>query len=199
MRATPNKDMNSKQTGNWFEHQVAKLTRKKLGVKAAKDGRSGGNWYRQSDIIMADNLAHIECKYQKQTQPHKWYEQARSGASFAQKPIVVFANEDHPELLAIMSYNDILDLFKEVMDLRTELEDLRTPVPQKTRKPQKPKQKAAVDEEVSDKLEDAKQKKIDRNNFKQCPNKHLVPPGGNKCMVKGCKYSTTYIPKKKKR
>src|SRR5690242_7785142 len=94
------------------------------------------------------------------------------------------------EVLALVRFDDLVNLEAEILQLYAQLDDLRAPVPVE------PTGHPEVDDALM-KLADLTAKAETRG-ARVCPNHHLVDESG-KCMAKGCPYSRGYKAKKEKR
>lgn len=190
--------MESYQRGKSFELRVAKMTRQKIDKSAKRNPGSHANWVRRGDIY-TDLPYHIEAKDQETIRPKEWYRQAEE-ASFGRTPLVAFQMEQ--EVMCMLRYDDFLNLLVELADLKSEIEDLRKPVV------------SLVQSEWIEGYENIELKpgKVEifqgspkltdgtlRREITLCKSGHIISPGRDTCMTKGCQYSSTYIkPKAKK-
>jgi hypothetical protein len=115
----------SNERGKKFELLVAAMVRRKADSAAKRDSRSGANWHRRSDIFTNLPL-HIEAKDHETLKPKEWFREASSAASFNQTPVVVFHSDE--EVMAMLRFDDLLNLFVEIADLKAEVEDLSKPI-----------------------------------------------------------------------
>jgi hypothetical protein len=173
--------------GKAFEQIVAGMIRRKLDATAKRDTRSGANWHRRSDISTALPL-HLELKDHATLKPKEWYRQASGAASMGQTPIVVFRSDE--EVMAMLRFDDVLDLFVEIADLKAELKDLREPGHVTIQPPKIAKTAEEAAEQVRRIAKDYDER--------LCPSGHLADDYG-KCQVKDCKFRRGYVaPKAKK-
>lgn len=189
--------MEAAKKGQKYENHVASLIRKKLKTLAVRNKGSGNQWQRKNDIYTDLPLA-IECKYQQNVKVHEWFAQADEAASFNQTPVLVFANDNHPEDLCVLKFTDFLNFMEEIAQLQAEVEDLRAPVPKVD-----PVEAEVKRMELEHKIKEAElstepvvQVKIDRG-AQTCRAGHLADQWGY-CMQLDCKYSRGYKPPKKK-
>lgn len=174
--------------GRQFELKVAKVTRAKIDRMAKRNAGSHANWNRRSDVY-TELPIHIEAKDQETLKPKEWFRQADEAAA-GKTPVVVFQMD--ADLMCLLRYDDLLNLFIEIADLRLEIADLRRPVKKVVRDTPYRKNNVTVSEFN---LTDGTLKR----DIKLCKNGHICTPGRTTCMVKGCIYSSTYIkPKAKK-
>lgn len=185
--------MDSQQKGKNYENHVASLLRKKLDKKAKRNKGSGAQWNRRNDIWTDLPIA-VECKYQGTVKIHDWFKQAEAAASYTQVPMVVFANENHPEDLVVLKWNDLLNYLVEITDLQAENHDLQQPITTKT----KPSTSAKV-EEATNTVAKIAERKVKEEKLRTCREGHILMIGRDKCSWKGCKYSAGYKPKKEKK
>lgn len=182
----------AKDKGNAYENKIAGIIRKKTGMRAVRDKRSGAAWHRRSDISTDVPGIHIECKAHETVKVKEFFRQADDGASFTQKPVVVFPMDDDD--LTIMRFTDVLDLIIEIEDLRAELEDWKAPVSNLQTTP-------PVFAEVSDRVA-KKMVRVERtiisNAPRFCRTGHIAGDD-NKCMIKGCPYMRGAKKKKEKK
>lgn len=180
--------MGSFDKGKAFEQKVAAMIRRKLDAGAKRDSRSGANWHRRSDIYTNLPL-HLEVKDHEAIKPKEWFRQAANAASFNQTPVVVF--HDDEEVMALVRFDDLLNLFVEIADYRAEVEDLGQPtsrIAEETKQPPPrfPKTAAEVGEDL---------KRVAGKQNYTCPNGHIGDIYG-KCMQKTCKFGRGYKAKK---
>lgn len=187
--------MSSFDKGKAFEQKVAAMVRRKADGAAKRDSRSGANWHRRSDIFTNLPL-HIEVKDHETLKPKEWFREAASAASFNHTPVVVFHSDE--EVMAMLRFDDLLNLFVEIADLKAEVEDLSQPrvtdpaaaenrareILAETKYPKTP---AEVKEQVQ---------QLPPRRTSVCPEGHFCDEYG-KCIFKGCKYSRGYKAKKK--
>lgn len=185
----------SSERGKTFELKVAAMIRHKLDAGARRDSRSGANWHRQADIFTSLPL-HIECKDQETLKPKEWYRDAASAASFNQTPVVVFHSDE--EVMAMLRFDDLLNLFVEIADLKAEIEDLKKPLSPEDAIDQaiavNRAHKAAFPKTV-DEVKEQVEQLPPRPMKRTCPEGHFVDEYG-KCIFKGCKFSRGYKAKK---
>lgn len=168
----------SSKKGKDLENYIAKTLRKKLSARVVRDGRSGAGSHQKMDIKdwFQEIPFDIEAKNHKSVAIKDWMRQAKAGASVGRVPTVVFqADED---VLACLPFDALVDLAAEVQQLRAEVAELRKPV----------------------ELEKSLTKTVERRQSegaKACRNGHIVSPGSQRCLTKGCQYSSSYKPKKK--
>lgn len=172
--------------GRAFEMEVAKAIRRKAGDKGAMRNKgSHANWNRRSDIFT--NLPiHVEAKHHENIRPKEWFSQADAARSFNEVPVVAF-NMDG-EIMAMLRFDDLLNLYAEIADYRAEIEDLRAPVEVPAEPIIRKRVTATQTREEAEKLaKAATARKVATEPMKMCKNGHIVSNGG-KCMWKGCKY-----------
>lgn len=181
--------------GREYELHVAKIVRRKVGKGTMRNRGSHANWHRRSDIY-TELPIHLEAKHHENVRIKEWMEQAEAAKSFSQTAVVAFRIEE--EDYACLKLTDLLDLFVQVADQQLEIEDLRAPIPVPTAPAQpedsvladveKPRKSAKVEAETL--ARQATERKAANEELKMCRNGHIVAVG-NKCMWKGCQYSTT--------
>lgn len=185
--------MNSFDKGKAFEQKVAAMVRRKADGAAKRDSRSGANWHRRSDIFTNLPL-HIEAKDHDTLKPKEWFREASSAASFNQTPVVVFHSDE--EVMAMLRFDDLLNLFVEIADLKAEVEDLSTRTDNEIYGEVLKRNSEAMlagqgiaktAEEVKQQIEQLPPRPIKRT----CPEGHFVDEYG-KCIFKGCKFSRGY-------
>lgn len=169
----------SSKKGKSLENYIAKTLRKKLGARVQRDGRSGAGTHQKMDIndYYQETPFDIEAKNHKTVSIKEWMRQAKSGASPNRIPTVVFMADD--DTLACLPFDALVDLVAESQQLRDEIKMLRAPV------------------EVERAVAGVVAKKTTAG-VQACKNGHLTSPGSDKCLAKGCPYSTSYKPKKSK-
>lgn len=169
----------SSEKGKSLEEFVAKLLRKKLGVKVQRDKRSGAGSHQKMDIAdwFQDVSLDIEVKNHETVKIKEWMRQAKKSASFRQNPAVVFKADD--DVLVALPFEGFVDYFVEIKQLRAEVASLRAPV-------------------VPAGLPEVAASKAARG-ASTCRNGHLLSPGTTRCLAKGCPYSSSYKPKKEKK
>lgn len=169
----------SSKKGKTLENYIAKTLRKKLGARVQRDGRSGAGTHQKMDIndYYQETPFDIEAKNHKVVSIKEWMRQAKAGASPSRIPTVVFQADD--DVLACVPFESLVDLAAEVQQLREEIRMLRAPV----------QAEQAVAGVVATKT---------AQGVKTCRNGHLTSPGSDKCLSKGCPYSTSYKPRKSK-
>lgn len=184
--------MNSFDKGKAFEQKVAAMVRRKADSAAKRDSRSGANWHRRSDIFTNLPL-HIEVKDHETLKPKEWFREASSAASFNQTPVVVFHSDE--EVMAMLRFNDVLDLFVEIADLKAEIEDLRTPPD--VLEPDGTIKAAHVGDFKIPKTADEVKQQVERLPKKMllCKGGHIADETGH-CLTKSCKFSRAYKPPK---
>jgi hypothetical protein len=185
--------MEAVKTGQHYENHVAKLIRSKLDKSAVRNKGSGNQWQRKNDIFTQLPLA-IECKYHQNIKVHEWFAQAEAAASITEVPVVIFANDNHPQDMALLRLTDLLNYMVEIADLRAEVEDLRAPI--NTTPPPKVVLTDEQRAEIKEKLNAPTAAKIERGG-QTCRAGHLADHYGY-CMQRDCKYSRGYKPPKKK-
>ncbi len=203
--------MSSFDKGKAFEQKVAAMVRRKADGTAKRDSRSGANWHRRSDIFTNLPL-HIEVKDHETLRPKDWFREASSAASFNQTPVVVFHSDE--EVMAMLRFDDLLNLFVEIADLKAEVEDLSKPTQGddfdinfgvadaieigrtqlKVNDGQLGGEFPKTADEVKKQVEQLPPRPVKRT----CPEGHFVDEYG-KCIFKGCKYSRGYKAKKEPR
>lgn len=186
--------MEAAKKGQKYENHVASLIRKKLKTLAVRNKGSGNQWQRKNDIYTDLPLA-IECKYQQTIKVHEWFAQADAAASFNQTPVLVFANDNHPEDLCTLKFTDFLNFMEEIAQLQAEVEDLRSPIQTKVAVPYKDTG-SGLDDTVKERLEEPTKKKIERG-AQTCRAGHIADQWGQ-CLQLDCKYSRGYKPPKKR-
>lgn len=177
--------------GKAFEQVVAGMIRHKLDATAKRDTRSGSNWHRRSDIATVLPI-HIEAKDHATLKPKEWYRQASGAASMGQTPIVAFRSDE--EVMALLRFDDVLNLFVEIADLKAELKDLRQPAHVTYDASKIPKTAAEVAEQMAGQVNRIAQSYDERI----CAAGHLADDYG-KCQVKDCKFRRGYVPPKAKK
>lgn len=205
--------MSSFDKGKAFEQKVAAMVRRKADGGAKRDSRSGANWHRRSDIFTNLPL-HIEVKDHETLKPKEWFREASSAASFNQTPVVVFHSDE--EVMAMLRFDDLLNLFVEIADLKAEVEDLSKPVGLGFQGSMNPDPKAHGNYQTGNwpqgKVADAvvehfnipktaaevkeQVQQLPPRRTSVCPEGHFCDEYG-KCIFKGCKYSRGYKAKKK--
>lgn len=163
--------------GRNLEKQVAAILRKKLGARVERDKRSGAGSHQKMDISdwYQDTPLDLEIKNHKVIKIREWFKQCLAGSSLSRVPTVVFAMDE--EVMAVLRFSDLVDLIAETQQGREEIKLLRTPV-------------------VVPGLKQAVEKAAERETA--CRNGHITSPGSNKCLAKGCPYSSSYKAKKVK-
>lgn len=163
---------------------------RRKGFKVTRDRRSGAGGTNKSDMAEWDNGSRlaVEAKDQKTLKVKEWARQASAAASFGQVPTVVF--HDDELVLAVVPFNDLLDMAAENMQLRDQLDELQRPTPVE------PTGFIDVDAALK-KLNDATAKAVARGE-RTCKNGHVVDED-RKCLAKGCPYSRGYKVKREKR
>lgn len=173
--------------GQKLEREIAAIIRKKTGVLAVRDSRSGANWHRRSDIF-TELPIHIEAKDHETIKIKEFYRQAEAAASFNQTAVAAFRCDEF--ILATLEFHKLIDLFVEVADLRAEIEDLRRPIIQPNIVPK-------VADKILDDLEKPVKQMINRGS-NTCKAGHLADSYGY-CMQVKCPFSRGYRkPKAKK-
>ncbi|MFC8008971.1 putative PDDEXK endonuclease [Streptomyces cinereoruber] len=169
----------SSEKGRSLEDHVAKTLNKKLGVKVARDKRSGAGSHQKMDIAdwFKDVPLDIEVKNHKVIKLPEWMRQAKHGASVGQVPTVVFACDG--DVIAALPFDAVVDMMAEIKQLRAEVASLRAPV-------------------VPAGLPEVTVAKVAQG-ASSCRNGHLLSPGASKCLMKGCPYSSSYKPRKEKK
>lgn len=185
--------MEAVKTGQHYENHVAKLIRNKLDKTAVRNKGSGNQWQRKNDIFTQLPIA-IECKYHQTVKVHEWFKQAESAASFNEVPVVVFANDNHPQDMALLRLTDLLNYMVEIADLRAEVEDLRAPLVKSGLPVLLVSSKV---ENTSELIEPIVEQKIQQGAV-TCRAGHIADRYGY-CMQLDCKYSRGYRPPKKER
>ncbi|MEA9985676.1 hypothetical protein [Subtercola sp. RTI3] len=172
----------SSDKGVSLENYIEKTLRKKLGARVQRDKRSGAGSHQKMDIndYFQETPFDIEAKNHKTVAIKEWMRQAKAGASLNRIPTVVFQTDDG--VLACLPFDDLVDLAVQIKDLTAELNDLRTPVVLGAQE--------AVEKAVAIKS---------NSGVSMCRNGHIVSPGSNHCLTKGCPYSSGYKPKKVKK
>ena len=178
------------EKGRAYEMHVAKIVRRKVGKGTMRNAGSHANWHRRSDIY-TELPIHLEAKHHENVRIKEWMEQAEAAKSFSQTAVVAFRIEE--EDYACLKLTDLLDLFVQIADQHLEIEDLRAPVPAQPEHSvlanvDKPHKSAKV--EAEELARQATERKAANEELKLCRNGHIVSVG-NKCMWKGCQYSTT--------
>lgn len=101
---------NSKKKGNIWENKLAKWL-SSYGVKAYKDGFSGGGNREKGDIINNLNMT-IESKAAKNIKLMEWWEQVSKSASLQRNKPVLFIHQDgmpDNNWLVVMDSNDWIE------------------------------------------------------------------------------------------
>lgn len=179
--------------GREYELHVAKIVRRKVGKNTKRNAGSHANWHRRSDIY-TELPIHLEAKHHENVRIKEWMEQAEAAKSFNQTAVVAFRIEE--EDYACLKLTDLLDLFVQIADQQLEIDDLRAPIPMTSAQPEnsvlanvdKPHKSAKV--EAEELARQATERKASNEELKMCRNGHIVSYG-NKCMWKGCQYSST--------
>lgn len=169
----------SSDKGRSLEEHVAKTISKKLGAQVARDNRSGAGSHQKNDIsdwFEAFPFS-TEVKNTKVLKLPEWWRKTVYNASVGRPALIVFALDD--DVLATLPFDAVVDLVAEVKQLRTEIATLRGSV-------------------VPAGLPEAATSKVARG-ATTCRNGHLLSPGSNKCLAKGCQYSSSYKPAKVKK
>jgi hypothetical protein len=192
--------------GKDFENIVAKLIRLKIDKHALRNKGSHANWQRRSDVY--SNLPlHLECKDQETLKPKEWFRQAEE-AAFGKIPSVVFRMDN--DVMAMIRFDDLLNLFVEIADQKLEIEDLRKPVERVSFNTMGGEVRLLVKDGKPEyeplQVDDTRFRNLPKftdgtlkREVKFCKNGHICTPGKTSCMTKGCPFSSTYIkPKAKK-
>lgn len=167
------------ERGKTFEKKIAKVLRKKLGVKVTRDSKSGAGT-NKSDINdwLNELPVRLELKDQETIKIKEWFKQAVNATAPNQVPAMAFAMD--LEVLVCLRFEDLLDFFIELKDQRAEIDDLRTPVVHMGVDIAKGKDKTVYSVQ------------------KSCREGHLSDEYGY-CQQIRCKYSRGYRPPKVKR
>lgn len=185
--------MSNFKKGRQFEMKVAKMTRAKIDKAAKRNPGSHANWHRNSDIY-TELPFHIECKDQEYLKPKEWFRQAED-ACLGKTPIVAFQMEE--EVMAMLRYDDFLNLLVEIADQKAEIADLRKPtklegITQSGRVfPIEPVPPADPPGDSLTGITTFTDGTLKRE-VKICKNGHICTPGRDTCMTKNCQYSSTY-------
>lgn len=183
--------------GRDFEREVASVIRRKIDPTAKRDSKSGALDHRKSDIF-TDLPISIECKDHETIKVREFFRQAKAGAHQNEMPAAVFPIDN--QIVALVPFEDLINLYVEIRDLQAEVNHLREPV---TYEP--------IDETPSEGVKRSRSKPLDvseakaqamkasekkaAQGVKTCPNGHIISDG-RRCMWKGCKYSSTFNAKK---
>lgn len=186
----------SSDRGRNFELKVAALIRKKLGVKVARDSRSGAG-VNKSDI--ADHFQeipfHLELKDHEKLNVKESMRQAMDGASFSRVPVMVFPMDE--TTLACIQFDDLLNLVLEIADYKAEIDDLRKPISPETKVTWAGKSLDDIPS-VDVAIDRKKLKKAIERKTTFCRAGHVADEYGY-CLQVTCKYSRGYTkPKGKK-
>lgn len=174
--------------GKELEKYIAATFRKKLGVKVERDKRSGAGDTNKADIAdwFRQVRLHVEAKNQRNINIREWWRQVTAGASVGQVPTVVFTLDERTNL-AVVPFEELVNLLAEIQQLEAEVGRLRAPVPVTVTK----------EPGVIASAEDAVRAKVQAG-ARTCRNGHLLTDMG-RCLAKGCPYSHGYKPKKEKK
>jgi len=168
-----------------LENDIAKVLRKKLGARVARDKRSGAGSHQKNDILdyFRDTPLDIEAKNHKTIKLREFWKQTVQGASLGRIPTLVIRLEDDNggvlDDLAVLRFSDLVDFIAEIQDITKTITDLRAPVAV-----------AGLDKAVASTAE---------KGAKSCRNGHLLSDGMTQCFAKGCPYSAGYRAKKIKK
>ncbi len=108
------KPKSAKAKGKKFERQVASDLRRKRLDREAKAQPGSGAFSGFSGDINTTLSVHIECKNQETWRVLEWWGQCTNDAPASPliRPILVMRKNRFPEPLALMRWEDILDLLK---------------------------------------------------------------------------------------
>lgn len=104
--------VNSKKKGNIWENKLANWLRDVVGIKAYKDGQSGGGSREKGDVGNNANMT-IECKATKKIELPAWWRQVSKSASIHHNTPVLFIHQDgmpDQEWLVVIHSNDWAEL-----------------------------------------------------------------------------------------
>ena len=115
--------MNSKQKGNRFEREVAKLLNKWFGCDLHRTAQTE-HYHQKADIqkkwgskvTVADDW-HFEAKHYKRISVYDWIEQAQRDCRQGKIPIVI-AKANNKEPIVIMTANDWAGREQEIQESR---------------------------------------------------------------------------------
>lgn len=172
----------SSEKGRSLEEYIAKTLRKKLGARVQRDGKSGAGTHQKMDIrdYYQDTRFDIEAKNHKAIKLGEFWNQTVSGASMGRTPLLVVQLKDEP--LAVLRFDDLIDLAAELKEAHETIADLRRPIPSTT-----------------DEVDKVLKKTVKQAVCSTCRNGHLIAPGSTHCLGKGCQYSFGYKAKKIKK
>lgn len=170
----------SSERGKSFEMRVSKMIRLKIDKHAKRNAGSHANFHRRSDIYTSLPI-HIEAKDHETLRPKEWFRQAEE-AAFGKTPVVAFQME--AEVMVMLKFDDLLNLFVEIADQKLEIEDLR-----------KPTNLTPLLISLGDKTTNVIPDSTLTREFKVCPQGHIVDQWGY-CQTKNCKFNRTYKPPK---
>lgn len=119
------KRINVKKKGNLWENKLANWLYDN-GIKASKDGHSGGGSREKGDIVNSIDCT-IESKACKDIKLMEWWRQVEKSASIHHNSPVLFIHQDgmrDKEWLVVLHSNDWIDTQKEIEILKNKLERL---------------------------------------------------------------------------
>ena len=116
--------INSKKKGNLWENRLANWLTDN-GIKASKDGASGGGNREKGDIVNNINCT-IESKAAKNIKTMEWWKQVVSSADKHHNTPLLFIHQDgmrEDEWLVVLNNYDWLDLVKGDKKIDTSYQD----------------------------------------------------------------------------
>jgi len=115
---------NSKKKGNLWENRLANWLSDN-GIKASKDGASGGGNREKGDIVNNINCT-IESKATKTVHLKEWWKQVETSANTHHNTPLLFIHQDgmrEDEWLVVLNNYDWLDLVKGDKKIDTSYQD----------------------------------------------------------------------------
>lgn len=111
------------ERGRNFELKIARIIRKKLGSRVARDSRSGAG-YNKSDLsnYYKDIPFFIECKDQSTLKIKEWFRDVDNKAQGLEIPTLVFKADEN--ILATLRLEDLLNLLAELKDSSEKIKSL---------------------------------------------------------------------------
>lgn len=116
--------MKSRDKGKRLEYTVRDLFRRHIDPKCERQVMSGADVWNKGDIRFSFDTGFrfsIECKNQENAKVWEWWKQAVDQCGEFEKPLVVFSRAHH-DVMAMLRFEDLLELMEEVYDWRKQAE-----------------------------------------------------------------------------
>jgi hypothetical protein len=110
------KPSNAVAKGKQFERELAKEIEQRLGGRAWRTPRSGGQWWEKADVRATGSIAsrfHFEAKRQERVNLEEAYGQALRGAGTGKIPVVV-VKRNRDMAMVYWKWDDFLTLLEEL-------------------------------------------------------------------------------------